>query len=553
MTSYLQIAKRIASDKRFSLVAIAIAIAARVIQLVFFYNIRVDGMYQVQAMQNFAEGHGFSSSYVLPSGLSAVIYEPQINWPPGYSLLLYPFYILFGNNYILGGIAMDITAAVVLIFYTRKILLLLSTPLHYVNLFTLFSGFFIYSFYFICSSDAIAVSFFTVALYYVLLVLKKGQASFMQLLTIALCLFFCGFIKYLFIPVVFIIPVFIFLRARAEKNKKLSNSAVFIFSLLLAGLGALLLWQKLNSGAAAYIASNSRGFFPGNLSNSYPAIPAAIINPDTIGLALKEGSDGYHFAFRVLQIIHLSLLIILLVFFVFPSLKKGWKDNSPRHLFFNLSILLSAAIILLLVLLSLTVGKEENYPGHWWSYADEPRYYGLVTVLVHLCIFLLPALAAAGRFNFKLQFAVLLLLLLPETFRGVIFTAKRILHAGKEQYSWQYEKKIQDDAGAFIQQNQSAHPGEMAVMTGSSYYLYYRVAMQLRIPVMNDSTALMNPGKLNTEKPVALYVLTPDNVQDAMVQAIGHIPSYPSKPLYKQDIAGTFAGYRIYVIHVTPH
>jgi hypothetical protein len=74
--------KQILSDKKTSLVIVTLAIVARLIHIVFFYNIRVDGMYQMLAMQNFVAGHGFSSSFVLPTDLSSIIYEPQTNWPP---------------------------------------------------------------------------------------------------------------------------------------------------------------------------------------------------------------------------------------------------------------------------------------------------------------------------------------------------------------------------------------------------------------------------------------------------------------------------------------
>ncbi|MEK6529215.1 MAG: hypothetical protein AABZ36_10090 [Nitrospirota bacterium] len=116
MTPFLNRIKVILSDKHTSIVIIALAIVARVIQLIFFYNIRVDGMYQVMAMQNFVDGHGISIGKVMPADLSTVIYEPLTNWPPGYSLLLSPFYVLFNNNYIAACIAIEILAAVVLIF-----------------------------------------------------------------------------------------------------------------------------------------------------------------------------------------------------------------------------------------------------------------------------------------------------------------------------------------------------------------------------------------------------------------------------------------------------
>jgi hypothetical protein len=70
---------------------LGIAVCVRTIQLIFFYNIRVDGMNQVIAMENFVEGHGFSLSTVLPTDIATNHYSLLFAWPPGYSFLLSPF------------------------------------------------------------------------------------------------------------------------------------------------------------------------------------------------------------------------------------------------------------------------------------------------------------------------------------------------------------------------------------------------------------------------------------------------------------------------------
>ena len=69
------------------------------------------------ATQNLVYGHGISTAHVFSSDLSQIIYEPLIKWPPGYSLLLAPFYILFNHNYIAAGLALDILAAIALILF----------------------------------------------------------------------------------------------------------------------------------------------------------------------------------------------------------------------------------------------------------------------------------------------------------------------------------------------------------------------------------------------------------------------------------------------------
>jgi len=127
---------------------------------------------------------------------------------------------------------------------------------------------------------------------------------------------------------------------------------------------------------------------------------------------------------------------------------------------------------LVLVALSLTVGKEENIPGNWWSYVEEPRYYGLINILTHIGVFLLYQYYLLKRSK-KLRYFIisLMILLLPESFRGVYFAARRIINATTEEYSWHFEKDIQWYGGEVIKREK--RPGENFLVTGAHLYFYY--------------------------------------------------------------------------------
>ena len=94
MTSFLSSAKRILSDKWVTLAIIVFSILGRIIQLIFFFNLRLDASHQVIATRNFLKGAGISMAKAYANDLSVVVYEPLINWPPGYSILLAPVYLL---------------------------------------------------------------------------------------------------------------------------------------------------------------------------------------------------------------------------------------------------------------------------------------------------------------------------------------------------------------------------------------------------------------------------------------------------------------------------
>ncbi len=542
MTPLLNRIKVILSDKHTSIVIIALAIVVRVIQLIFFYNIRVDGMYQVMAMQNFVDGHGISIGKVLPTDLSTIVYEPLINWPPGYSLLLSPFYILFGHDYIAAGIALDILSAIILILTCRSILKTLNTPAYLVNLFTLLTGFFIYYFYFINSSDAIAIAFLLLAVHFTLLLLNKKAFSLKLTLGISTCLFLCGLIKYLFIPVVFVIPLFLLFKGMADKNRAIKAGGTLSFTILLVLLGAVLAWQKINSGSIGYISESTRGFFPENLLETYPALPASFISPDTISLAFPSGSEVMTIIFRILQCLHVLLFLAVAVYILKKIINQGFKKLTAQDSFFYLSFFLSAGITLVLIILSMTVGKEENIPGSWWTYVEEPRYYGLIHVLVHLGVFLLyQYYRARDSKRLKYLLIILILLLLPETFRGILFTARRVMNAENEEYSWHAEKDVQLFARSVIQKEKGEK--ENVIVTGSSYYMYYRVGMYNHVPALTDAASVNDLTKLNTKKSILLLVLLQE--EDAK-----QYESFRMNP--ETQFAGEMQGVYFYTVHVKP-
>lgn len=503
----------------------------------------VDGMYQVLAMQNFVDGNGVSTSHVLPSNLSVVVYEPLIRWPPGYSLLLSPFYVLLNHNSIAAGLTFEILVSIILIITCRGILKLFDTPLYLINLFTLLTGFFIYSFYFICSSDAATVTSFLVAFYFTLLILKKESFTLKLIIPQSICLFLCGLLKYLFIPVVFIIPVFLFLKGFADKKKYLKNTAIISFAFVFIALATMLVWQKITTGSATYISQPTRGFFPDNLNQIYPAIPASFIDPYSLSLVLDPGGLIITGIYRIMQFLHLSILFVFLYYLIKRLWTAGFKNIPIINSFFYTSFFMSAGITLVLVALSLTVGKEENNPGRWWTYVQEPRYYGLINVITHLAVFLLYQYYRINKpKRLKYIFIGLIFLIFPEFLKGVYFTVKRAINVETEEYIWQKEKNIQQYAGMVLQKERL--PGEAAAVTGSSYYINYRAAIHSHVPVMEDTESIIDSAKLNAAKPTVLLVIVEEK----------HLPEYePFLAKTKNELVGYFRGLYFYTIHVKPH
>lgn len=535
--------KKNLSNRKITFVIILLSIGGRVIQLFYFFNIRVDGMYQHLATLNFVKGHGISISYVLPADLSSTIYEPLINWPPGYSLLLAPFYLLFNQNYIAAGLTLDIVAAIILILVCRKILKLFDIPVYRINIFTLLTSFFIYYFYFIASSDAVAISIFMTGFYFTLSLLKTKKNWERKTAAITISFILCAAIKYLFFPVAFIIPVYLLVRGFAGKEIQFKKAGIYSFVITVLVLGALLIYQKNISGSVAYISQPQRGFFPEHILSAYPYIPASIIKPETISLLLHLPSAVEIAIYRAFQWLHLLLLLSVVIFIVRNIYNYGFRKLTLLCDYFYLLFFISLTITIVLLTLSLCVAKEEILPGFLWTYIEDPRYYGLIAVLIHIAVFILYRFYANNTIRlFKFIFCFSLLLLLPEMFRGILFTMNRIKNLNKEEYSWQREDRFQKYAAAIIKRVKK--PGEKVIVTGSAYYMIGRISLYSDIAELKEVNEINNLSSFNTKDPAFLLVVLHEKDLDKF-------QSFLSQK--EKEFKGQFNGYNFYTVRITPH
>ena len=529
------------SSRTATIAVLCIAVASRIIQLVFFYNIHFDPSYQVIATENLLNGHGITITKATINNLAVPVYEPLIMWPPGYTFLLAPLYALFGHNYIAAGITLDILFALLLIFSCRSILKTLNTDLWIINLFTLFSGFFIYFFYFLASSDAIAISLFAVALLCALKVVKSQAASAKNIFLISLSLVFVALLKYMYMPVAVIIPLFLIVAGFANKQSAFKKTGFIALALVLITIAGTLVYQKTAGGQATYISATGRGFYPQHLLETYPFIPASFFNPASVS-SLPVGGQWEQVILIGFRIINWILFIVLLVFAWRYFKKNRLASLTAKRSFFYIAVLLLVAVVVLLAFLSVRVEKEQIRPGVWWTYVEEPRYYGLITVLLHLGFFgLLQFYVRTKRQAVKYLLLFFTLLLLPEVFRGVIFTGKRIILAGKEEYSWQWENRFQQYADNIIRQEKKTTQPTNVVINGPVYYLNNRISIYSNAAALHDATILHDLAKLKASAPTLLLVaIDKDNLP-----AFSDFTTNPSVIL-----AGQFEQFYFYKLYV---
>jgi hypothetical protein len=533
------------SSRKITFLIITMAVISRLIDLIYFYTIGFDASYQVIAMRNFISGDGITIAKAVPADISATIYEPLLNWPPGYSLLLAPFYLLSGYNYIIAGLALDIMAALTLIFMCRAVLKIVGVPLYFINLFTLFSGFYIYKFYQVASSDAIVMAIFLVAIYYTLQLFNQPQRWRGKAIILTACLFICSTLKYLFVPVVFVIPALLIVIGLADKKQVLKKAGLFCFLVLAVIIGGLLVWQQSLSNSLGYVSASARGFYPAHLLAAYPFIPAAFLQPGTVGTLVNQPSETADPLYRLFQLAHIALFIGIIYYTLRLIVKNKFKGLGPGSFFYYLSFFLCLAITIVLAALSLRVGKEEIVPGYFWTYIEELRYYGLATILLHIGLFVAYThYRPVVKWPRSAWTILLLLLVLPELCRGIIFDTHRLLQFRREEYTWQYEHRFQRYADDIIAKERTKHAFDRVVVTGSSHYMNNRVAVYSHAAVLTDNMSINDPGSINTSRPALLLV---------MLYEKQLAPWQPFIEAQRGEVAGYFGGLYFYTVYVTPH
>lgn len=528
------------STQTVTVLILLLAIAGRLVQVLFFFNIGVDRSFQFQATDSLVRGHGITLAEVLPGDLSTPVYVPLIKWPPGYTVLAAPFYSLFGEYYVTAGIVLDMLFSVVLILFSRKVLRELNVSTWLINIYTLIAGLFIYEFYFYSSSDAIVTALFVVALYYTLRFLKGALSWQKASVVLGVLLLVLASFKYSFIPALFVIPLFLYVKGWANNNSAEKKVGLYSLLIVVVGLSSILLYQKSISGSAAYVTDAVTGFFPQNLLTTFPFISDAFLKSGTVGQLLKAQYGIGSTVFIGLQLLHLALGLIAIVYMANKIKRQGMKKLTSVDSFFYLAFFVSLAIFGLLLTLSLRIAKDtEN-----WTFIQEGRYYGVASVFVHLAFFVVYQ-HYRNQFTPLLRslFYMLFLLLFVEGCRGVFFTFNRVRYFGKEEYSWQYEDRLQKYADAVIQKAKQQYKVNKVAVAGSSYYYNHRVHLYSHVPMMHDAQTINDLSTLQTKEPVILLVmiheLKKSQFQSFLAQKEG-------------QSVGNFDGHSFYTVYVTP-
>jgi hypothetical protein len=375
-------------EKKYAAIAcILIALANRIINVLFVSFPNRDKMVLVLQSKNFLEGHGLSRNLYDFNTPDLPVYDLTPMWPPGYPVLLSPFLKLFDYNIYWATTTLDIITCLALIFIIRKLCRQMGFSNALINIATLIAGCFEYSF--INESqptDTISLVLLLLGISFLLRLISNKNSAFLLIAT-GIVLFSPCLFRYNYVPVSLIIPLLILLAGVFKKDNSLKRKGwglLFVNAVLIVTLFFSL---KMVTGHAGYMIETERGFYPENIIHWLPVAPSSFIN---IAFLLSQLTQKLNISFStgmlMLEVLNLITVLTIITFILFAFLKKKiFAPITTLHWFGYIGFGICAVIFISLGYLSLTYHIQET-PGAVWNYINEPRYFAFINIFLQLCL-----------------------------------------------------------------------------------------------------------------------------------------------------------------------
>src|SRR5258705_2973238 len=261
------------SSKKATWLFIIIAIACRVVNILYASFISRDKIFLALQSKSWLNGKGFSIPQYFVADLANPVYDLTPKWPPGYPILLAPFLKIFDYDVAAATTAIDLIAGVILIFLTRNLASQLKFPAAAVNIITLVVGCFDYAFISeALPTDISSFAFFLGGLVLFLKAIQNELLSVNKIILASLLLFLPCTFRYAYPPLTIAVPLaMIFIGWYLEQKSLLKKG---MLSLLVVALLLIIFFISLKTmtGKSGYIVDTGRGFYPENLIHCAPVV-----------------------------------------------------------------------------------------------------------------------------------------------------------------------------------------------------------------------------------------------------------------------------------------
>ena len=373
-----------AFGKRLVIFIFVLAVFARVALIYDFFSFEADMSIQALAAKNLADGHGLTIARVHAADLSKVVYEPEVGWPPGYSLVVAAIYKFSHFSIPTACLVACMAGGLFFMIIFINLLKQLQLPEPVKLILVLYAGFSIPD-HVVDSfpTDMTAMAFCLGACLITMKIFdRKGSGQLAILLGLATA--GAAWFRYMYVPVSFVPAFFIIWNGMAQKNRELVRSGIYSLAANIVLIGLLLGFQYYYTGQAAYVATSGKGFFPGHLLSIYPFSLSSFFNLSFYALQLKalfhRPYEDWMKLFMILGMISTSWLLLILGRYLFRN-RAIAASREPA--FFILSGLISLGILAMLCVLSVSISKPQGPPFYGtWTFVVDRRYYAFIEIVI---------------------------------------------------------------------------------------------------------------------------------------------------------------------------
>jgi hypothetical protein len=493
------------NTKYISALCIVLAVACRLVNVLFVSYAGRDKMFLVLQSKSLLEGKGLGVPQYYTANPELAVYDYTPMWPPGYPVLLTPLLKFFKYDVYWSTTSLDIIFCLALIFFVRKICSQLQFSIAATNIMTLIAGCFEYPF--INESlptDTAALVLFLAAVYLIIRLVTTPGFRFSAVVAAAVFLFLPCLFRYNYPPVSLAVPLSLLVAGFLNKDVLLKKKSAWLFLLNAAFTLVFFIVLKLITGYAGYATPTVRGIYPENILHWYPAVPASFINPGFLTSQLiRLTGTAFTFWLHLLEIINVVLLLALLILFArYFIIKKNYLPFSPISIFVFTGTVASAALFLLLGYFSFTYSVQHGYISNW-NYVAEARYFAFLLVFLQLLFIAWLFLPAKKTLPLKIIAMAGSLALFTEITHNLYFYSKVALRfttykaaVYREQdyvYFNNLVKKLQQDQPE--KQLLATAPGDQFYSYAASYYGHKGLAdsknLLTGLPRVNKNSTLV--------------------------------------------------------------
>ncbi len=434
------------STRAASIICFIVAIFGKLSLLKYYYILDNDRIYQVIAARNWLRSLGFTINSVHVNNLSREVFEPLHGYPTGYSALLVPLFSIF-HDFEIACLFLDFLSGFLFLIVLRNLLVIIEIPIYLINYSILFFGFTIpvyitYS----TPTDLLSLAMCLLSLYLCIRFSGNTNRFILYGLMMGIVNVLLGTLRYMYVPILFVLPLFLIWNGYRKYNKALSYAGWICLIVTVTGIlylsGGLLriaelfLSGKSYSGNSTHVYEASKGLYPENLLQFYPFASEAFINTNFVctQLAIRTLKD-FTWWISLLRIVCLPLQVAFLFFVLIFIYRRKGLATEPRAIFITVGGML--CIILIAVLFYLSFTKPGYVPppvDRYWTYIGEGRYYAFVHIFLYTTFLLWWVFAERSGFKLIRKVAICLFLL---------FTGTDLLHGiryvGKITYQYRLE------------------------------------------------------------------------------------------------------------------